>query len=268
MSNTEQKWKLVPVEPTAAMNNAGSYCQLSENGLADEIYAAMLAASPPPAALGVDAAFVERVFDMGYAWRGMLQGQTLEDSRAVGRTLGSDIFDGLPINVDVIPSFETADIGACIAKAEIKRALVALLPQPSPEVAAAPSVSGVREMLASFGQEEFREGSRADYVTASEWEDYLEVPLSVLEKIRASLASEATPVASALPDDVVRLVIAARVVAYGDPTPEETRELDKASEAFADRVPWDDEPEPEGAAPKEAREPSGCHKTKKPDAIP
>ncbi|WP_158611687.1 hypothetical protein [Teichococcus wenyumeiae] len=47
-----------------------------------------------------------------------------------------------------------------------------------------------------------------------------------------------------MPDDVRRLVIAARNVAFGDPTdPEALKELDKASEAFADRLPWQDEPE-------------------------
>lgn len=46
-----------------------------------------------------------------------------------------------------------------------------------------------------------------------------------------------------LPADVVRLVIAARHVAFEDhPGKEELRELDAASEAFAARVPWDDEP--------------------------
>lgn len=47
----------------------------------------------------------------------------------------------------------------------------------------------------------------------------------------------------AIPADVVRLVIAARIVAHEDKSPEAIKELDEASEAFADRVPWDDEPE-------------------------
>lgn len=51
------------------------------------------------------------------------------------------------------------------------------------------------------------------------------------------------PTDFSLPADVVRLVIAARVVAFTDQGPEAIKELDKASEAFADRVPWDDEPE-------------------------
>lgn len=46
-----------------------------------------------------------------------------------------------------------------------------------------------------------------------------------------------------LPDDVIRLVIAARVVAFSDQSREAIKELDEASEAFADRVPWEDEPE-------------------------
>lgn len=50
--------------------------------------------------------------------------------------------------------------------------------------------------------------------------------------------------AEAIAADVVRLVIAARNVAFGDqPTDAAAlKELDTASEAFADRVPWDDEP--------------------------
>jgi len=50
-----------------------------------------------------------------------------------------------------------------------------------------------------------------------------------------------------LPQDVVRLVIAARNLVFSDerPTPcsELWTKLDQASEAFASRVAWDDEPE-------------------------
>lgn len=46
-----------------------------------------------------------------------------------------------------------------------------------------------------------------------------------------------------VPDDVVRLVIAARMVAWEDPDPETLKELQAASELFASRVPWEDEPE-------------------------
>lgn len=51
----------------------------------------------------------------------------------------------------------------------------------------------------------------------------------------------------ALPLDVVRLVIAAREMmsARGERDGELFDELDKAAEAFADRVPWDDQPEPD-----------------------
>lgn len=45
--------------------------------------------------------------------------------------------------------------------------------------------------------------------------------------------------------DVVRLVIASRRVAFEDRSPEAIKELDVASEAFADRVLWEDEPESE-----------------------
>lgn len=49
-----------------------------------------------------------------------------------------------------------------------------------------------------------------------------------------------------LPPDVVRLVIAAREIAFGGYIPGDVpalKELDDASEAFADRVPWEDQPE-------------------------
>jgi len=49
--------------------------------------------------------------------------------------------------------------------------------------------------------------------------------------------------AARLPADVRQLVIAARVVSLEDQSPEALKRLDVATEAFADRVPWDDEPE-------------------------
>lgn len=45
-----------------------------------------------------------------------------------------------------------------------------------------------------------------------------------------------------LADDIRRLVIAARTVAYGDADPEAIQELDAAAEAFSELVPWEDEP--------------------------
>jgi hypothetical protein len=42
--------------------------------------------------------------------------------------------------------------------------------------------------------------------------------------------------------DVAELVVAARIVAFEDQSQAALDRLDKASEAFADRVPWDDEP--------------------------
>lgn len=46
-----------------------------------------------------------------------------------------------------------------------------------------------------------------------------------------------------LPADVAALVVAARIVAFEDQGPEALKALDVASEAFADRVRWDDEPD-------------------------
>lgn len=52
------------------------------------------------------------------------------------------------------------------------------------------------------------------------------------------------PAGDTEPADVRRLVIAARDVAFGDqpPSRESIEALDKASEAFASRIGWDDEP--------------------------
>ena len=48
--------------------------------------------------------------------------------------------------------------------------------------------------------------------------------------------------AGPVPHDVRRLVIAARRVAYAtQPSPDALQELDRAAEAFAGRVPWEDE---------------------------
>lgn len=53
----------------------------------------------------------------------------------------------------------------------------------------------------------------------------------------------------AIPSDARRLVIAARTVAFNDWDGDSEewaaarKELDEASEAFASRVPWDDEPD-------------------------
>lgn len=46
-----------------------------------------------------------------------------------------------------------------------------------------------------------------------------------------------------VPDDVAELVVAARVVAFEDQGRDAIRRLDKASEAFADRVRWDNQPD-------------------------
>jgi len=47
-----------------------------------------------------------------------------------------------------------------------------------------------------------------------------------------------------LTPQMVRLIIAARVVAFGSVDSDALKELDEASEAFADQVSWDDELSP------------------------
>jgi len=53
--------------------------------------------------------------------------------------------------------------------------------------------------------------------------------------------SEALSEGVKLQADVVELVIAARIVAFEDKSPEAIKRLDNASEAFASRVPWESE---------------------------
>lgn len=47
---------------------------------------------------------------------------------------------------------------------------------------------------------------------------------------------------SGMDDAISELVIASRIVAFGDLSPDAIKGLDRASEAFAAIVPWDDEP--------------------------
>lgn len=62
------------------------------------------------------------------------------------------------------------------------------------------------------------------------------------EGIVTILNYAASPTTQEIPADVRRLVVAARVVAFEDQGTDAIKALDQASEAFADRVRWDDEP--------------------------
>lgn len=73
---------------------------------------------------------------------------------------------------------------------------------------------------------------------ASNTPDHLQFPATGWMWIPATDAPP-TP----LPHDVVRLVIAARVVMDEEASPESLHELDRAAEAFSSRVPYEDEPE-------------------------
>lgn len=67
------------------------------------------------------------------------------------------------------------------------------------------------------------------------------------------------PSASVPTEREVRLVLAARAVAFGDgPTREAIKELDAASEAYAADVPWDDEPERLCVCVERGDGPEGC----------
>lgn len=68
-------------------------------------------------------------FEMGRSWQAMLRGQTMEDSRAVGRTLGCDLFEPIAqaITAEIkrrgFNSFQDADAGVCSALHIIHAAL-------------------------------------------------------------------------------------------------------------------------------------------------
>lgn len=63
-------------------------------------------------------------------------------------------------------------------------------------------------------------------------------PLEVRSKMLKCLGVK--DIKDPVPQDVRNLVIAARIVAFEDQSPEALRALDKASEPFAEKVPWDE----------------------------
>lgn len=68
-------------------------------------------------------------FEMGYVWAMTLRGQTMEDSRAVGRTLCSDTFDPIAKEIEEVmeavgfDSFTTAAAGIAASKLILKAAI-------------------------------------------------------------------------------------------------------------------------------------------------
>lgn len=66
--------------------------------------------------------------------------------------------------------------------------------------------------------------------------------LTALQRTPLRASEQETPTEHGeVAGDVQRLVIAARIVAFEDQGPEALRELDQASEAFAARVPWEND---------------------------
>lgn len=63
--------------------------------------------------------------------------------------------------------------------------------------------------------------------------------LPMLSALTPSPPPESQDITPEIPADVAALVIAARIVAFEDQSPEALKRLDQASEAFADRVPWE-----------------------------
>lgn len=94
-----------------------------------------------------------------------------------------------------------------------------------------------------------------DYIAAEIYgNDREEVEERLKAALSGLLAAPASPLpGDGLPADVVRLVIAARRVAYEGAAEDDLRALDIAAEAFASRVPWDDEPDELPAAPTGAK---------------
>lgn len=90
-------------------------------------------AEPAPGAGGGEGMTLADAFDMGRGWQSMLTGQTMEDSRAVGRTLGCDLFKPIAAAIDReekrlgFNPFQSADLGICQAI----RIIHAAFPTPS-----------------------------------------------------------------------------------------------------------------------------------------
>lgn len=93
--------------------------------------------------------------------------------------------------------------------------------------------AAIMEARSSF----FAEAARRDGYTYCDW-----LAKAAIDTVRQEEAKAASVELPSVPADVARLVVAARHVAYDVATTDELRELDQASEAFASRVPWDDEP--------------------------
>lgn len=66
---------------------------------------------------------IEKAFEIGFSWRSQLIGQSLEDSRAIGRTMTSYLFDDINLDLSEFPSFESSDAGIVKGKALIVKAL-------------------------------------------------------------------------------------------------------------------------------------------------
>lgn len=109
-------------------------------------------------------------FEMGFEWAMMLRGQTLEDSRAVGRTLYCDLFEPIAEQIDAtikaqgFNSFEPVEEGIGAAK-RIIRAAISAMPRPSAELveAARKALPIVESDLASA-----KEYADADWIGLSQ----------------------------------------------------------------------------------------------------
>lgn len=96
---------------------------------------------------GEDAWTLSRAFDLGFWWGVGLytSPQSMEDSRAVGRTLLDPEFDGLNIDLDGWDSFQSGDIGMCEGKRRIKEALDRIEATPAQPAGTVPD--GLRALI-------------------------------------------------------------------------------------------------------------------------
>jgi len=118
-----------------------------------------------------------------------------------------------------------------------------LIARPAPSAAPGGEVTDV--MLSKMASDQMEEWEANRHSRAPKVDEVIKAQMigeiwRALRKLKAALAAPAP----AIPDDVVRLVIAAREVAFdtSGPTDEAIKELDAASEAFASRVPWENDP--------------------------
>lgn len=161
------------------------------------------------------------------AYRSATQGRLVQQE---GETSLQTLVASAKGHLANIRAHGNAEANACLV---IERALDAALTPAQVEPVAFDKGAVVEAMARALRE--------SDPERDDEW-DYTDQAQAALDAALPLLGAEER----GLPQDVIDLVIAARTVAYEDQSPEALCALDKASEAFAGRVRWDDEPEERG----------------------